>query len=81
MKNDLISKLMNEVINYGGYAVTRRKAYADALEACLSQLPKSEPNREQRARLGAELFAFGSQARALNPEEAAKLIPVSEFAR
>lgn len=74
-KPTLIDSLFAETINYGGIAATRMQAYQHALDCGLSRLDPNEPNREQRARLGAEQFAFGRQARALSPDEAAQLVP------
>lgn len=73
-KQTLFEKVAREVINYGGIAATRIQAYEHALACCLSRLGSSEPNREQRARHGAELFAFGSRAVAITAEQAARLI-------
>jgi len=69
-----VSELMGETINYGGIAATRADAYSHALDCCLSQLD-GQPDRDRRARLGAEQFAFGVKVKALAPEESARLIP------
>ncbi len=80
-KPTLIDNLMAELINYGGFALPRSAVYEDALAACFSRLPEDMPDRERKARQGADLFAFGPRAVALTPEQAAKLIPASEFDR
>lgn len=69
----IVSRLMAEVINYGGIAGTRAQVYEHALSVCMSQL-EGEPNQARRARLGADQFAFGTRARAMKPNEAACLI-------
>ena len=73
-RKNLVTELFAEVINYGGIAATRHQAYEHALKCCLSRLGPDEENREQRARLGAELFAFGTRAKRLTKADAARLI-------
>lgn len=78
MKNrTLLTKVMSELISYGGYAVSRHTAYWDAHQAALSRFPADSPEGLAAARAAADLRAFSPPA--LTPEQAGQLLPAEEF--
>jgi hypothetical protein len=77
MVSQVLTRLMAERINYGGIAATREQVYDHALSVCRANL-EGQPDADKRARLGADMFAFGPRTRPLSDDEAAGLISWEE---